>query len=167
MTLTEQEVLLAQGDRIDVLKEICEACGEKLIIYAPFRSVLNLLEAELSKHWTCSVVHGGISASQRNQIFANFQTVTHPRILIADPRCMAHGLTLTEASTTVWYAPIDSNEFYTQANGRTTRTGQKYVANIIHLAGSAVERRTYKRLEQRTKVQGVLLDMVAKGEEIL
>lgn len=162
-----EELLLPQGDRMDVLKEICEACGEKLIVFAPFRSVLNLIQAELSKHWTVELVHGGISAGQRNRIFGDFQTLARPRIIVADPRCMAHGLTLTEASTTVWYAPIDSNEFYTQANGRTTRTGQKYVANIINLAGSAVERRSYKRLEQRAKVQGVLLEMVAKGEEIL
>jgi SNF2 family DNA or RNA helicase len=78
---------------------------------------------------------------------------------------MSHGLTLTEASTIIWYAPVSSNDTYEQANGRITRAGQKYTANIIHLAGSAVERKTYKRLEQRQTTQGVLLDMIERGEQ--
>jgi SNF2 family DNA or RNA helicase len=80
---------------------------------------------------------------------------------------MSHGLTLTEASTIIWYAPIDSNDEYEQACGRITRPGQHYTANIINLAGSAVERRMYKRLVERQKVQGALLEMVERQESLV
>jgi SNF2 family DNA or RNA helicase len=73
-------------------------------------------------------------------------------------------VTLTEASTIIWYAPVDSNEIYEQANGRPDRAGKKYTLNIVQLAGSVVERKMYKRLEQRQSTQGVLLEMVEKNE---
>ena len=55
------------------------------------------------------------------------------KVLIAHPATMAHGLTLTAASTVVWYGPINSNEQYTQANGRVERIGKRHTANVIHI----------------------------------
>lgn len=153
------------GSRIEVLLSMIERINEKVIVFVPFTEVTNMLHREISKHWSCAVVYGGVSRTVRDQIFSDFQAKPDPSVLIAHPECMARSLTLTEASTVIWYAPISSNYIYEQANGRITRQGQKYVANIIHLAGSAVERKAYKRLETRQKLQGVLLEMVEKGEQ--
>lgn len=152
------------GNRIETLLELIEQVDEKVIIYVPFTAVTGMLARELNKHWNFAVVTGDTPIKERNQIFSDFQSPKDIDI-IAHPGCMSHGLTLTEASTIIWYAPIDSNDTYGQANGRITRASQKYTANIIHLSGSTVERRTYKRLEQRQSTQGVLLEMVEKGEQ--
>ena len=50
-----------------------------------------------------------------------FRIEKNPHVLIAHPATMAHGLTLTAASTVVWYGPVTSNEQYIQANGRIER----------------------------------------------
>lgn len=153
------------GSRIETLLATIEQCNEKVIVFVPFTEVTNTLYRAVSKHWSAAIVYGDVSKKERDRIFGEFQSQPDPSVLIAHPGCMAHGLTLTEASTIIWYAPVDSNDTYTQACGRITRPGQRYVANIVQLAGSAVERKMYKRLSERQSVQGVLLDMVEKGEE--
>jgi SNF2 family DNA or RNA helicase len=76
---------------------------------------------------------------------------------------MSHGLTLTSASTIIWYAPVTSHDTYQQANARITRPGQKNTQFIVHLEGTEVERRIYKRLQSKEKMQGLLLDSVKDG----
>ena len=73
---------------------------------------------------------------------------------------MAHGLTLVEANTIIWFIPTNNPNEYTQANGRITRPGQKRNTFIIHLQGSEVERRMYKALKDKGDLQGVLLDLI-------
>ena len=153
------------GNRIETLLELIESINEKVIIFVPFTAVTGMLARELSKHWRFAVVTGDTPVKERNDIFAEFQDPSSDLDIIAHPGTMSHGLTLTEASTIIWYAPIDSNDVYQQANGRITRAGQHYTANIVNLAGSTVERRMYKRLQDRQKVQGVLLEMVERGEQ--
>jgi SNF2 family DNA or RNA helicase len=112
------------------------------------------------------VVNGEVSSAKRNDIFHNFQNARDPRILIAHPATMAHGLTLTAASTVVWYGPITSNEQYVQANGRVERIGKKHVSNVVHIEATEVEHRIYERLQNKQKLQGVLLDLIAQmGKE--
>ena len=152
------------GNRVETLMELIEQINEKVIVFVPFTAVTGMLARELNKHWNFAIVTGDTSVKERNQIFSDFQS-DKDIDLVAHPGCMSHGLTLTEASTIIWYAPVDSNETYEQANGRITRAGQKYTANIIHLAGSTIERKIYRRLEQRQSTQGVLLEMIEKGEQ--
>tara|TARA_Y100000816_G_C25724283_1_gene381743 strand:- start:322 stop:582 length:261 start_codon:yes stop_codon:yes gene_type:complete len=75
---------------------------------------------------------------------------------------MAHGLTLTSASTVIWYGPVTSNEQYIQANGRVERIGKKHVSNIIHIEATELEYRMYERLKSKQKLQGLLLDLIEK-----
>ena len=148
--------------RVNVVKEVIEetAPNEKIIIFVPLTGTLKMLERELSKHWTVGVVNGAVTSSVRNSIFYNFQHSSDPRILIAHPATMAHGLTLTAASTVVWYGPIASNEQYVQANGRVERIGKRKVSNVIHIEATDVESRIYQRLQSKQKLQGVLLDLI-------
>jgi len=149
--------------RIDLVKEIIDAAGHKVIIFVPFTAPLLMLQRELEKDYSVAVVHGGISKSKRDTIFAEFQNFKNPRVLLADAGCMSHGLTLTEANVIVWYAPEASNDIYEQANGRITRPGQENKQYIIHIAATETERRMYNRLKERGRIQGLLLEMVTQG----
>lgn len=148
------------GPRVQLVQDIIDEAGEKVIVFAPLTGMVRMLHEELSKRWTCEMVYGGTSPNERNRIFGAFQGSRNPHILVADAHCMAHGLTLTEASTIIWYAPITSHETYMQANGRITRAGQKHVANIVHICGSKVEDKMYTRLKQRGDMQGLLLELM-------
>lgn len=155
-----QTVELDCKNRINIVKEVIEEAGEKILVFVPLTGVLHMLERELSKHWTCAVVNGAVPASKRNKIFQDFQHSESPHVIIAHPATMAHGLTLTSASTIIWYGPVTSNEQYAQANGRVERLGKKYTSNIVHIEATDLERRMYQRLKTKQKMQGLLLDYI-------
>jgi len=150
--------------RVKVVKDVIEEAGEKVIVFVPLTGTLHMLEKELSKHWTVAVVNGQVSSSKRNQIFHDFQHSKAPEVLIAHPATMAHGLTLTTASTIIWYGPITSNEQYVQANGRIERIGKKHVSNVIHIESTELEAKMYERLRNKQKLQGLLLDLIENSK---
>ena len=158
-----QTIELDCSPRVNVVKELIEEAGEKIIIFVPLTGTLKMLERELSKHWTVGVVNGSVSSSQRNQIFYDFQNNKSPHILIAHPATMAHGLTLTAASTVIWYGPVTSNEQYVQANGRVERIGKRHVSNVIHIESTDLERKMYERLRNKQELQGLLLELIQQA----
>lgn len=151
--------------RVNAVKEVIEEAGQKVIVFVPLTGTLNMLERELSKNWTVGVVNGAVSSKRRDQIFYDFQHNKDPRVLIAHPATMAHGLTLTSASTVIWYGPITSNEQYVQANGRVERIGKQHASNVVHIEGTDLEHRMYDRLANKQKLQGLLLDMIQQATE--
>ena len=155
-----QNILLDCSPRINLVKEVIEEAGEKVILFVPLTGTLHMLEKELSKHWDVAVVNGEVSSTQRNKIFHDFQHQKSPHVLIAHPGTMAHGLTLTSASTIIWYGPINSNETYVQANGRIERIGKRNVSNVIHIEATDLEHKMYERLRNKQKLQGLLLDLI-------
>jgi SNF2 family DNA or RNA helicase len=155
-----QNIEIDCSPRINLVKEVIEEAGEKVILFVPLTGTLHMLEKELSKHWTVAVVNGEVSSGKRNKIFDDFQKQSDPRVLIAHPGTMAHGLTLTSASTIIWYGPINSNEVYVQANGRIERIGKRNVSNVIHIASTDLEHKMYDRLKNKQKLQGLLLDLI-------
>ena len=105
------------------------------------------------------LVTGATSKKERDRVFAGFQNDEYPRVIIAHPECMSHGLTLTAASTIIWFTPTTSLETYMQANARITRPGQTHKGLILHLQSTPIERKVYNRLRQKAKVQGALLEL--------
>jgi SNF2 family DNA or RNA helicase len=148
------------GPRIRVVEEVVEESEGKVIVFVPFTGALQMLAEHLSKRWSVDIVDGSVGETKRNRIFQAFQQDTHPHVLIAHPRTMAHGLNLTAATTIVWYAPYASHAIYEQACERVARPGQTRGTAIIHLSGTPVERKIYKALRDRRQMQSVLLDMV-------
>ena len=155
-----QNIQIDCSPRINLVKEVIEEAGEKVILFVPLTGTLHMLEKELGKHWSVAVVNGEVSSTQRNKIFHDFQHQPDPRVLIAHPGTMAHGLTLTSASTIIWYGPINSNEVYVQANGRIERIGKRNVSNVIHIEATDLEHKMYERLRNKQKLQGLLLDLI-------
>ena len=177
-------VVIPSKPRMDVLKEIIEESEGKVIVFVPLTGALESVATELSKMFATQaemaahklggsnfltpevrVVHGDTSKNERDQIFADFQKQANPRVLVANAATMSHGLTLTAATTIVWYAPVHSNEVYEQACARVRRPGQTRTTVIVHIAGSEVERRVYKRLQDKQSMQGLLLDMMKDRPE--
>ncbi len=155
--------LVDAAPRIKALREIMEQCNEKIIVFAPLTSIVHMLSRELRKDYSVEVINGEVPAKQRNDIFSRFMDSESPRVLVADPGTMSHGLTLTAASTIVWYAPTDRTETYLQANKRIDRPGQTKATTIVQLAATPVEREIFRRLEANETMQGLVLQL-AKGK---
>ena len=162
------EVTIPSTYRVEETRNIVSQAQGKVIVFVPFVSSVNMVAKELSKDFIVEVIHGGVKKDERDRIFGAFQKSSEPKVVVAQPAAMSHGLTLTAASTIVWYAPVTSNEVFEQANGRINRPGQKMNNFIIMLEGTAVEKRIYSRLRTKQKMQGALLDEVKahRGEVI-
>jgi SNF2 family DNA or RNA helicase len=164
-TTDKSVVGLDNRARIEALLEIIDEADGKVIVFNEFvHAAMNLYSVLEKKRIPCSLITGQTSAHDRNAVFSAFQNHQYPRVLVAHPRCMAHGLTLTAANTIVWFTPTTSLDTYDQACARITRPGQKLNQLIIHLTGTPVEAKLYRRLQQKKTVQGALLEMF-EGKE--
>lgn len=147
-------------EKLKLLEEIMDEADSPVIVFAPYRSVVRQL-AEKFKHKNPEVVMGDVPIQERRRIFDAVQN-GQCNMLIAIPRTMSHGVTLTASACIVWYAPVYSNETYEQANGRIYRQGQTKHCTIIHMTSCEVEREIYYRLEHRQKMQGAVLNALNK-----
>lgn len=147
------------AERFKAVFEVAEEAEGKLIVFCPFKFMVKAMGEALSKRYSVAVINGDTAHGERAAIFAAFQKATTPRIIVAHPATMAHGVTLTAASTIVWAAPITSLETYQQACARITRAGQTKHTHIIHLMGTPVEKQVYSRLKRKDKMQGALLEL--------
>lgn len=159
-TTDKKVVRLDNTNRVNETLDIIDQSIGKVIIFADFTHAATELHQRLyTKGVDCALIHGGVSKKRRDEIFTGFQLQDSPRVLVAHPKCMSHGLTLTAASTICWFSPTTSLETYEQANARITRPGQKHKSMILHLTSCPIESKIYKRLQQKASLQGALLDM--------
>lgn len=147
--------------RNKALLDIIESSDRKVIVFAPFKHALAGIEKVLdAADISNETVSGETSPGERDKIFKAFQFEATPKVLIAHPQCVSHGITLTAADTTIWYGPTTSLEIYDQANARTRRVGQKHKQQFLHMTATAVERHVYNLLMRKLSVQDELLKML-------
>ena len=148
--------------RIEAVREFIEESGAKVIVFVPFTEALHYVADELAKDYTVAKIYGSVSKKARDDIFGAFQTRPDPHVLVAQATTMSHGLTLTAASTIVWYAPAPTSEAYVQANARVTRPGQTRNTLIAHIECTDYDRRAFARLRNQESLQNTLLDLFAE-----
>lgn len=159
------------SNRMEELMEVIEQTSRKILIFVPYRHVLDMLEEEINKRmprliaanpdsYAVDYIHGGVSAQKRAEIIKRFQTEDNPRILLLVPQATAHGITLTRADQIVWWGPVSSTEIYLQANARAHRPGQdSHSVTVTHLQGSPVERRMYSLLQNNIDMHHSLVEL--------
>lgn len=152
------------GPRLKVLEELIEENDEKVLVFVPFTGALEAVASALRKRWSVEVVDGGTSPGKRNQIFMDFRSKKDPHVLVCHPQCMAHGLDLTAASLSIWYAPYWRAEVYQQANARTDGSKQTAKIDIAHIYATPEEHRIYKVLQEKGRLQDAVLELL-KGEK--
>ena len=96
--------------RLAVLKEVIDEASHKVLIFVPFRHTIEIVAEELRKDYTVDVIHGGVSAGKRTEIFKRFQETKDPRVLVIQPQAASHGVTLHAADTIVYWSPVMSVE---------------------------------------------------------
>jgi SNF2 family DNA or RNA helicase len=146
--------------RVSVTEELIESTERKTIVFVPFRHAVRWVHKELvARGHDAALVYGDTPRAERDKIFVGFQNGRSPRVIVAHPGTMAHGLTLTQANAIIWYSPTVSLETYEQANARIRRPGQTVSQLIVHLVGAPVEATAYTRLRSRQSVQDAILSL--------
>jgi SNF2 family DNA or RNA helicase len=148
------------ANRLNELMDVIEGTSQKIIVFVPFRHVLERLERDLTAKGLSVVgIHGGVAGSTRADYIRRFQTEQDPGVILLQPQAAAHGITLTQADTVVWWGPVPSAELYMQGNARAHRAGQKHPVTVVRLQGSSVERRIYGLLDGKLDLHQGLVDL--------
>lgn len=152
---------IPHAPRLQVLLECIQEAAAKVIVVVPFKGILQVLEKEVSKHYTCAIMNGDVTPVNRNKIIAAFKNEADPRILLCHPQVMAHGLNLTEADMCIFYAPIYSNDQFQQVVERFNRPGQTRKMTVVRIgaAMTRLEFDIYAALDGKQQGQLNILDM--------
>ena len=146
--------------RYKVLREVIDESSKKVLVFVPFKHVIDILVGRLDEDGiTTAVIRGDVPAAKRTEIFRQFQTMDDPRVLVIQPQAAAHGVTLTAANTVVWWGPTSSLETYAQANARVHRSGQDHKCTVVQLQGSAIEKRVYAMLDNKINIHTKMIDL--------
>ena len=158
-TQTGEYIGLPCRHRIDAVLEGVSMAAAKVIVVVPFKGAIHHVAKELRKHYTCEVINGDVTPKRRNEIITRFCNTPDPHILAVHPKVMAHGLTLVEADTMIFYAPIYSNEETQQIIQRINRPGQTRSMTVIQLGATALEWSIYEAVERRAEGEHFLLSL--------
>jgi len=146
--------------RTDELLDIVSEASHKVIVFVMFRHTIEVVQESLTDAgYSVAVIHGGVPVRKRAEIFNDFQTKDDPKVLVIQPQAASHGVTLHAANLIVWWGITLSLETYKQANARIHRAGQINPCTVVHLVGSAVEKKVLHVLENKGVSQTRLLDL--------
>lgn len=154
--------------RMNVLLEILEETTRKVIIFALYRSSIDIILQFLIKNGHATeTIHGDVSATRRGDIINRFQNAQDPRVLVMQPQATAHGITLTAADTVVFFGPLMSVEQYTQCIARADRQGQNSdKVTVVHIQSSPIEKKMFLAMDGRVSEHALLTQMFDEEMEV-
>jgi len=154
--------------RLNVLLELLEETSRKVIIFAMYRSSIDLIVTFLRKKgMDVDTIHGGVTATRRGELINKFQNTSAPRVLVMQPQATAHGITLTAADTVVFYGPLMSVELYKQAIARADRQGQTSdKVTVVHIQSSPIEKKMFAAMALRVSDHSLLTKMFDEEMEV-
>jgi SNF2 family DNA or RNA helicase len=158
------------GARLQALADIIDAAQGKTIVFVSYLHALNGVHRYLMKHAAKKgkeaqlhmphMIQGSVSPKERTRIFNAFQNTDDRAPLVAFPKCISHGVTLTAADTVVWFGPSLSAETYDQGNARIRRVGQARRQLFAHLSSTPIEKQVYNLLTKRLLQQDSFLSLL-------
>lgn len=142
----------------ELLSELVEGRGEKVVVWSFFRYSLDLI-AERYRHLGLVRVDGSVSdVSERASAVRRFQQDEEVRIFLGNPAAAGAGLTLHAARIAVYESLSNQAAHYLQSLDRIHRRGQeREVEYITLLCRDTLEEKAYAALLAKADRQADLL----------
>jgi SWI/SNF-related matrix-associated actin-dependent regulator 1 of chromatin subfamily A len=149
---------------VQVVTDLLES-GEKLVLFAHHRDVIEALGKALAKYGVVTVT-GATSMKKRQENVDRFQTDEGTRLFIGNMKAAGVGITLTAASTVV-FAELDwTPANVTQAEDRCHRIGQLESVLVYHMVfDGSIDARIARALVAKQRVIDAALDDAVQWEE--
>lgn len=152
--------------KLDALSDIIDTAmaeDKKLVIMARFVPELDDIQELLEKKKIgYAVVRGGVK--DRDSEIRRFQYDDKCRVFVGQIAAAGLGITLTAASTMVFYSLDYSMSNFEQAKARIHRAGQKNNCHYIYLiCRGTVDRKVLRALQQKQNLAKMLVDDYRKG----
>jgi SNF2 family DNA or RNA helicase len=160
------EVLPIKNNRLQELLDIVEETDGKAIIWAYWVHDIELIYEALTKKYgvgSAATYQGKTPQDERQQIIISFQRTDSPlRFFIGQPLTGGYGITLTAASTVIYYSNSYHLEARLQSEDRAHRIGQTKSVNYIDIVSpDTVDEKILKALRSKINLAGTVL-----GEDI-
>ena len=148
--------------KLKELESLLEEINGKAIIWANFTNDIEQIERLLGKMYgENSVVsyYGATTTDRRDYAMGEFQNPDSPvRFFVGQPRTGGYGLTLTQASTVIYYSNSYDLEVRLQSEDRAHRIGQvNKVTYIDIVAEKTVDEKILQALRSKINLASVVL----------
>ena len=167
LTDNEGEIHTLPSNRIKELLDLCEEVQGKAIIWATWTMDIRSIADALRDRYGVQAVatlHGETPDSDRQQIVENFQDQqSELRFLVGHPKTGGYGLTLTAASTVIYYSNSYDLELRVQSEDRAHRIGQTNKVTYVDLiVPGTIDEKIVKSLRAKINVADQILGETAR-----
>lgn len=125
------------SNKLDELMSVLEEVNGKVIIWASWTNDILAIEKALAKEYgpeSVRTYYGDTKADERQEIVGQFQQPdSNLRFFVGQPKTGGYGLTLTEASTVIYFSNSYDLEVRLQSEDRAHRIGQKNNVTYIDI----------------------------------
>ena len=154
-----------KNNRITELMNVLEEMEGKAIIWAHWRHDIDTIVESIEKRYPESVMtyYGDTTTEDRQKAIKEIQNPeSKVRFLVGTPQTGGYGITLTGASTMIYYSNGYDLEKRQQSEARIDRIGQKKPMTYIDiLAENTVDERIVKALRKKVNIASKIM-----GEEL-
>ena len=160
------DIQIVKNNRLNELMDVLEEVEGKAIIWANYVYDIETIVKEIQKKYgQDSVVqyYGAINSEERQKGIERFQDPNSPvRFFIGNPQTGGYGITLTAASTVIYYSNGYDLEKRLQSEDRAHRIGQKKSVTYIDLiAEKTIDEKIVKALRKKIDIASEIM-----GEEL-
>jgi SNF2 family DNA or RNA helicase len=145
-----------KNNRINELMDVLEELEGKAIIWAHWRYDIATIVREIEKEYPGSVMtyYGDTTVEDRQKAIKAIQNPeSKVRFLVGTPQTAGYGITLTGASTMIYYSNGYDLEKRQQSEARIDRIGQKKPMTYIDiLAEDTVDEKIVKSLRKKVNI---------------
>ena len=164
-TADDKSIQPIKNNRLSQLLEVLDEIEGKAVIWAHYQfdvqTIVNAIKKEYGENSV--VTYYGLTPNEERQSnLERFQTKDETRFLVGTPQTGGYGITLTAASTMIYYSNGYDLEKRTQSEARIDRIGQKFPMTYIDiLAEDTVDERIVKALRKKINIATQVM-----GEEL-
>ena len=155
-----------KNNRIDELMDVLNEIHGKVVIWAHWRNDIATIVKHVTKEYGDNSIvtyYGDTSVEDRQKAIKLIQDPESPvRFIVGTPQTGGYGITLTEASTMIYYSNGYDLEKRQQSEARIDRIGQKRAMTYIDIiAENTVDERIVKALRKKINIATQVM-----GEEL-
>ena len=158
------EIIEVKDNRIDELMACLDETEGKAIIWSRFRYDIKRIASALTKKYgprSTVTYFGDTTDEQRSEAIERIQN-GDARFFVGNPQTGGHGITLTAATTVIYFANSFDLALRMQSEDRAHRIGQKeHVTYIDLIAEGTIDERIVKALRDKMDIASVVM-----GEEL-
>mgnify|MGYP003633232518 FL=1 len=152
-----------KNNRLNELTSITDELSGKAIIWASYTHDIQQISLTLRDRFgpdSVALYYGATPQDERQEIVNRFQDVNDPlRFFVGQPKTGGYGITLTAASTVIYYSNSYDLEIRLQSEDRAHRIGQKNAVTYVDLVSpNTIDEKVLNALRQKINLADKVLN---------